>query len=179
MKRVAIPLIIHRHKVHHHHVHSAQVQTQHSHLECGKHPPSRLRHNHFGALFMELVPQLFSLQINGGRRQRLVEGQLLLFDGFVLVFCLRVGIAGTTATITTTANVVVVITTTVITTRVAICGAATVVVVVVVGQRRVIVVEVGESHGTFQIFGGLHLVDAFQRFVLGQAILVGVLQTSC
>lgn len=62
VKGVAVALVVHRHKVHQHYVVGLRVQAVQAHLERGKHAAPRLRHDHLGALLMELVPQRLRLE---------------------------------------------------------------------------------------------------------------------
>lgn len=70
MKRVAIPFVVHRHKVHHHHVHGMRIEATDAHLKGWKHPTTGFGHNHFGALLMEFVPQLFRFQCDDSMHKR-------------------------------------------------------------------------------------------------------------
>lgn len=66
VKRVAIAFVVDRHKVHHHHVHRLRIEATDAHLKRGEHAAPRLRDNHLGSLFVELVPQLLRFQNDDG-----------------------------------------------------------------------------------------------------------------
>lgn len=80
MKRISIPLVIHRHEIHHHNVHGLRIQTADAHLECREHASSSFGHNHFGALLVKFIPQLLGLK-NGGclHQSWMVNSWLLRF----------------------------------------------------------------------------------------------------
>lgn len=78
MEGVAIPLVVHRHKVHHADVGGVWVEASDPHLEGGEHPAARLGDDHLGALGMELIPERLRLQDHHG----LGQGGMYLF-GFL------------------------------------------------------------------------------------------------
>lgn len=70
VKRVAIAFIVDRHKVHHHHVHGLRIQAADAHLEGREHATTRFGDDHFGALLVELVPQLLRFEDDDGLGER-------------------------------------------------------------------------------------------------------------